>query len=110
MRKQFSKPWITSGLKKSIKVKNSLLQSGNLVKYKFYRNRICTLTRLSKKNYFHTFFLHNLNNMKNTWNGINSLINNNRKKSKVVSSLKRLNDNSTTKDPLEIFLTFLIGI
>ena len=40
--------------------------------------------------------------MKNTWNGINSLIHNNRKKSKVVSSLKRLNDNSTTKDPLEI--------
>ena len=40
--------------------------------------------------------------MKNTWNGINSLIKNNRKKSKVVSSLKHLNDNSTTKDPLEI--------
>ena len=40
--------------------------------------------------------------MKNTWSGINSLINNNRKKSKVVSSLKHLNDNSTTKDPLEI--------
>ena len=38
MRKQFSKPWITSGLKKSIKVKNFLLQSGNLVKCKFYRN------------------------------------------------------------------------
>ena len=102
MRKQFSKPWITSGLKKSIKAKNFFLQSGNLVKYKFYRNRICTLTRLSKKNYFHAFFSDNLNNMKNTWNGINSLINNNRKKSKVVSSLKHLNDNSTTKDPLEI--------
>ena len=40
--------------------------------------------------------------MKNTWNGINSLISNNRKKCKVVSSLKHLNDNSTTKDPLEI--------
>ena len=47
MRKQFSKPWISSGLKKSIKVKNFLLQSRNLVTYKFYRNRICTLTRLS---------------------------------------------------------------
>ena len=82
MSKQFSKPWITSGLKKSIKVKNFLLQCGNLVDYKFYRNRICTNTL--------------------TWNGINSLINNNRKKSKVVSSLKHLNDNSTTKDPLEI--------
>ena len=102
MRKQFSKPWITSGLKKSIKAKNFFLQSGNLVKYKFYRNRICTLTRLRKKNYFHAFFSDTLNNMKNTWNGINSLINNNRKKSKVVSLLKHLNDNSTTKDPLKI--------
>ena len=102
MCKQFSKPWTTSGLKKSMKVKNFLLQSGNLVKNKFYRNRICTRTRLSKKNYFHAFFSDNVNNMKKTWNGINSLINNNRKKSKVVSSLKHLNDNSTTNDPLEI--------
>ena len=102
MSKQFSKPWITSGLKKSIKVKHFFLQSGNLVKYKLYRNRICTLTRLSKKNYFHAFFSYNLNDMKNTWNGINSLINNKRKKSKVVSSLKHLYDNSTTKDPLEM--------
>ena len=102
MRKKFSRPWITSDLKKAIKVKNLFLQSGNLVKYKLYRNRICTLTRLSKKNYFHAFFSDNLNNMKNTWNGINSLINNKRKKSKVVSSLKHLYDNSTTKDPLKM--------
>ena len=47
-----------------------------------------------------------LNNTKNTWNRINSLINNNRKKSKVVSSLKHLNDNSTTKDLLEISYIF----
>ena len=80
VHKQFSKPWISSGLKKSIKVKNFLLQSGNLVKYKLYRNRICTLTRLSKKNYLHAFYSDNLNNMKNTWNGINNLINNKRKK------------------------------
>ena len=76
MRKQFSKPWISSGLKKSIEVKNFLFQSGNLVKYKLYRNRICTLSRLSNKNYFHAFFSDNLNNTKNTWNGINNLINN----------------------------------
>jgi len=102
MRKQFSRPWITRALKKSIKVINFFLQSGNLLKYKFHRNRICTLTRLSKNNYFYAFFSDNLSNMKNTWNGINSLINKNRKKSKLVSSLRRLNDNSTTKDPLEI--------
>ena len=32
--KQFSKLWITIGLKKSIKVKNSLFQSGNFAQYK----------------------------------------------------------------------------
>ena len=71
--KQFSKPWITSGLKKSIKIKNSLLQSGDLVNYKMYRNKISSLTRLSKTNYYHAFFAasENLDNMNNTWNGIN---------------------------------------
>ena len=99
--KQFSKPWITIGLKKSIKVKNSLFQSGNFAQYKLYRNKISALTRVSKENYYHAFFADNLNNMKNTWNGINSLINGKKKKSRAISSLKRLNNGITT-DPLEI--------
>ena len=99
--KQFSKPWITIGLKKSIRVKNSLFQSGNFAQYKLYRNKISALTRASKKNYYHAFFADNLNNMKNTWNGINSLINGKKKKSRAISSLKRLNNGITT-DPLEI--------
>ena len=99
--KQFSKPWITIGLKKSIKVKNSLFQSGNFAQYKLYRNKISALTRVSKKNYYHAFFADNLNNMKNTWNGINSLINGKKKKSRAISSLKRLNNGMAT-DPLEI--------
>ena len=99
--KQFSKPWITIGLKKSIKVKNSLFQSGSFAQYKLYRNKISALTRVSKKNYYHAFFADNLNNMKNTWNGINSLINGKEKKSRAISSLKRLNNGITT-DPLEI--------
>ena len=100
--KQFSKPWITNGLRKSIKVKNSLFQSGDFAQYKLYRNKISALNRLSKKNYFHAFFVDNLNNMKNTWNGINSLINGKKKKIRAISSLKRLNDDSITNDPLEI--------
>ena len=99
--KQFSKPWITIGLKKSIRVKNSLFQSGNFAQYKLYRNKISALTRVSKKNYYYAFFADNLNNMKNTWNGINSLINGKKKKSRAISSLKRLNNGITT-DPLEI--------
>ena len=82
-------------------MKNSLFQSGNFAQYKLYRNKISALTRVSEKNYYHAFFTDNLNNMKNTWNGINNLINGKKKKARAISSLKRLNNDITT-DPLEI--------
>ena len=102
--KQFSKPWITSGLKKSIKIKSSLLQSRDLVNYKIYRNKIYSLTQLSKKNYYHSFFAGNLKNIKNTWNRINRLIILTTKRiiKQVIPSLKRPDDNNKTNDPLEI--------
>ena len=62
--KQFSKPWITKGIRTSIKEKNRLYQIGDQEKYKYYRNKICSLTRLSKKHYYCAFFNKNLNNMK----------------------------------------------
>ena len=64
---QFARPWITSGLRKSIKVKNSLFRSGDTANYKQCRNKISSLTRLSKKLYYQVFFEANLNNMKKTW-------------------------------------------
>ena len=45
--KCFSKPWITTGICKSIQTKNKLLSEGNSATYKLYRNKILTLTRLS---------------------------------------------------------------
>mgnify|MGYP006896122226 FL=1 len=47
--KQLSKPWITRGIRISIRKKNELYYSGDMVKYKLYRNKILTLSRLSKK-------------------------------------------------------------
>ena len=44
--KCFSKPWITTGIRKSIQTKNKLLSEGNSATYKLYRNKILTLTRL----------------------------------------------------------------
>ena len=38
--KQSSKPWITKGLLKCIKIKNALFASGDIDKYKLYRNKI----------------------------------------------------------------------
>ena len=40
--------------------------------------------------------------MKNTWNGINRLINDKKNRTQVISSLKRADDNNVTNDPLEI--------
>ena len=86
--KQFSKPWITKGIRASIKVKNRLYQIGDLDKYKYYRNKICSLTRLSKKRYYCDFFNENLNNMKRTWQGINGLLNRRKRNSKIINKLK----------------------
>ena len=81
--KQFSKPWITKGLRKSIRVKNKLYASDDRAKYKMYRNRICSLTRISKQQYYTKFFKDNLTNMKKTWEGINSILARKSKNSKT---------------------------
>ena len=44
--------------------------SGNDARYKYYRNEISKLTRISKKLYYHEFFNNNLNNLKKTREGI----------------------------------------
>ena len=49
---QLSKPWITKGIMAAIRVKKKLHASGDEVRYKHYRNKICTLIRLSKRRYY----------------------------------------------------------
>ena len=73
--KQISKPWVTQGIRKSLKVKNNLYYLGDKYVHKIYRNKISTLSRQSKQLYYHAYFNENLKNMKNTWAGINLLIN-----------------------------------
>ena len=80
-----TKLWITSGLQKSIAIKNKLfdkfIKSTNpIIKeklhndYKSYGNMISTLLKQSKKNYYDKYFKGNINNMKNTWEGVRSII------------------------------------
>ena len=65
--KCLSKPWISLGLQTSIRVKNNLhskfinstdsfTKSELYEKYKIYRNKISTLLKQSKKNYYDNFF------------------------------------------------------
>ena len=62
--KQLSKPWKTKGIGTTIKIKNKLYASGDICKYKVYRNKLCSLTRASKQQYYFNFFDTNLTNMK----------------------------------------------
>ena len=71
------KPFLNVGLNNFL----SLYKIGDQEKYKYYRNKICILTRLSKKHYYCAFFNNNLNDMKQTWQGINELLNRCKRKS-----------------------------
>ena len=90
--KQVSKPWITSGIRAAIKVKNKLYAFGDEVRYKQYRNKIYSLIRLSKRKYYDTFFENNMANIKKTRQGINELLHRRKQNLKVISALKDFNN------------------
>ena len=84
--KMLTKPWLTAGLRKSIKVKNNFLFESNWPKYKIYRNKLTTLIRLSKQRHYQRFFDSNIN-ARLTWKGINEILGDAKKRKK----LKRIN-------------------
>ena len=101
--KLLSKPWITKGLRISVRIKNKLYASGDMIKYEVYRNKLCSLIRLSKQKYYTKFFNDNLNNMEKTWQGINDILTRNSKNSKPIQFLKDPNNKySVSSDPRRI--------
>ena len=105
------KPWITSAIrnsmkrrdkfyKKFIKAKNADIKIEYEKLYKDLRNRIVQLCRVSKKTYFQNYFTNNASNIKNTWKGINQIINVNKKGNKSPSSL--IVNNKLISDPSEV--------
>ena len=47
-QKFLAKPWLTAGLRKSIRVKNNLFYTSDRDKYKFCKNKIISLTRTKR--------------------------------------------------------------
>ena len=84
--KQTTKPWITLGIRNSIKrkdklfkkyinMKTSVLRDDVHNEYKILKNRINSLIYHSKKNYYTKFFREYANNIKKVWTGIKNIIN-----------------------------------
>ena len=105
------KPWISSGLQKSISIKNANfkkyinkkdphMKEELHQKYKNYRNTIATLMKKSKQNYFTKYFETNIKNLK----GIKSIIS--LKNSASSSPNVIYFNNELTSDPLKIANVF----
>ena len=77
----FSKPWITLGIRISIKQKNNYynkyIKTKSLYyynKFKLYRNKINNLIRINKINYYNRYFDLNRSHINNIWKGIKQII------------------------------------
>ena len=86
-------PWITKGIIKSSKTKFELYIKAkkgliSMEEYKIYKNRLLNLIRKSKKNYYYKFFSTYKNNIKKTWEKINTLIGSKNKHKRNLSSMK----------------------
>ena len=79
-----SNPWLTNGILCSMKirdtlhkryllVKDPLLKSFYLERFKKYRNSINSLCRISKNMYYCNYFQENQQNIAKVWKGINSI-------------------------------------
>ena len=113
------KPWISTELKKMIKLKNKYFQrkkrQPNNVSlnrlYNLFRNKVNRELKKSKKNYYSQYFKENSNNTKKVWEGIKSIINTKNPNSTAINQLKVKNkiiDNP--KDIAETINTFFTNI
>ena len=104
------KPWITSGIQNSMKRRDKIykkcIKTSQLdikqeyeLQYKTFRNQIVKLCRDSKSIYFQSFFRNNASNIKNTWKGINKIINVSSKNRNTPSLIV---NNKLISEPVEV--------
>ena len=105
------KPWITGGIKKSIKRREQIYKKFIRAKdpttkayyheqFKFLRTQIVNICRESKKQHYQQFFENNIHNLKNTWKGIKEIINIKNKNKGQINAMSI--NNEICNDPLQI--------
>ena len=119
VKKQYRKrlPWLSTGLKESIKCKNKLYRISlrhptayNITRYKQYRNMTTKLLKQQEKDYCQSQIVDNKNNFRKTWMMIKQVINQNEIKRNPG---KCQQSNGTTSDPTTIanaFNNYLVNI
>ena len=99
-----SKPWITPAIKTSIQIKNKLYKkflktksSYYHTKFKYYRNKINHLLKVSKKNYYNEYFHQSRGNSKRLWKGIKRVLSYKSNQNRIPTKINH--NNSETTDP-----------
>ena len=95
MRYRNRLPWLTEGLKRSIKYKNKLYRisikhstSYNISKYKDYKNKLSSILKKEENLYYQSEIVSNKNNLRKVWAIINRLL--------IERKIKRYMINSCT--------------
>ena len=98
-KKMLLKPWITSGIRKSIAVRDKLRKRSIKTKsdeihslYKFYRNKITHMKRLSFNNYYSKKLQRSFGNKRKEWEIVNQITSYKKKKNSEINSLKGENN------------------
>ena len=114
--KVLQKPWITNGIKTSIKVrdklykqmikqKDAILKNQKQMLYKRYRNKIVDLLKITKEAYYKNYFQENRKNSRALWSGINEIIYS-KKSSKTIPPSSISVEGKTISDPQNIAENF----
>ena len=99
-------PWLSKGMKESIKLKNKLYGISlkhptfyNINRYKTYKNKLTSILKQEEKLYYQSQILANKNNLKKVWTIIKHVIN---KRRNAKTSDKFIQNNKIITDPKEI--------
>ena len=106
------KPWVTSGLKRSIEHKRILCQKyifnqteENKITYKTFKNKLRSLIRKAETNYYKESFNSKTHSMKEMWKELGNLLNTKRKNNgnsinKLIINNKQLNNDKDIANAL----------
>ena len=116
--KSNQKPWITQGILKSIRTKTNCYKKFMRTKntdyydqYKTCRDRLNSVIKSSKKNYYKEYFLKHQNKSKCTWKGVNQIINNkNKSHQQNISLVENGNVITNEKEVANTFNRYFINV
>jgi hypothetical protein len=98
LKKQIKQPWLTNGLINACKKQKTLyrkfIQSRSIEcekKYKNYKNKLTSIKRFCKKDYYNKLLENNKNNTKGTWRVLNEILNKGQKQAEYPETFRNEN-------------------